>query len=157
MALLYVGYNLFKYGMTDSISATYYENPKGRVEGFMRLAFRAFCIILGFGVFQWITDDSWASFMIFFGGAAIALVGIAPDYKSNKIANNVHIYAAVFGIVLSLAGQWIVYGLWMPSMWVAITFAVAHLFKVRGATWYIEVMAIAQILVWYLKIAYGTV
>jgi hypothetical protein len=154
VAVLYVGRQLLKFGMTDTISATYYENPEGKVEGFWRLAFRFFCVVLGAGVFQWIDPDHWGSFLIFFGGSLIFFVGLAPDYKTSKLSNGVHVWSAILGIVFSLAGQWVVYGIWLPTVIVGLTFIIVHGFKVRGATWYVEAAAIIQILTGYIKHTY---
>jgi hypothetical protein len=140
-------YNFFifmRYGVRESISASYYSLPKN--VNFV------FTLVLWAFVFPLMIAGS--NPLMFFAGAGIAFVGAAPDYKS-ILAGKVHSTAAVLGILFGMLSIAITFKLIVP---VAIFFVGAALIALKnpyGKVYWIENLAILTILgsLFYVNIA----
>jgi hypothetical protein len=124
-----------RYGVRESISASYYSLPKS-INFMFTLTLWAFAfpvMIVGNNP------------LMFFAGSGIAFVGAAPDYKS-VMAGNIHSAAAVLGILFGMLSVVITFKLIVP---VAIFFAVSGLIVLKnpyGKVYWIENLAILTIL-----------
>ncbi|MFW5915894.1 MAG: hypothetical protein ACOCTM_00325 [Bacteroidota bacterium] len=129
----YLLYVAFRYGITQSISKSYYK-LKGKW---------LFTIVLwGFSIPLMIAA---AKPLMFFAGAGICFTGAAPS-TSVRMEARWHIGSSVAGIVLGTFGMWIHYGMWwIPAVQAAFTLFLVF-FKVKNYTWWIETLAFYLIL-----------
>ena len=134
--LVFTGYLLYvalRYGITQSISQSYYK-LKGKW---------LFTIVLwGFSIPLMIAA---AKPLIFLAGAAICFTGAAPS-TSFKLEAHWHIGSSVAGIVFGALGMWIHFGMWwIPAIQAVFTLFLV-LLKVKNYTWWIETLAFYLIL-----------
>jgi hypothetical protein len=121
------------YGMTKSVSATYYE---------LRYKWVFTMVLWGFSIPLIIAASQP---LIFLSGAAICFTGAAPGVDE-KMERNWHIGSSVAGIIIGLLALWIHYGYWEPVA-IQLAFTVpAKIGKMKHHTYWIEVLAFA--LVW---------
>jgi len=133
---LMVGYLIYvrlRFGMTHSISATYYEIKNKWL----------FTIVLwGFSIPLMIVS---AKPLMFLAGAAICFTGAAPGVDK-KMERRVHVGSSVAGIAIGTIALWVYYGLWwVVGIQLAFT-GIAMIFQTKYHTYFIELLAV--ILIW---------
>lgn len=139
MVLVFVSYVSFiwlKYGVQESISASYYALPKK-----YNFLFTLFC--WGFAVPAIIASIDVTPFM-FFAGVGICFVGAAAQINDNWV-NKIHSTAAILGVLFSQLA--IVFGYHMPLV-SGISIAIIALLKLlalKNKTWWIELVAFSAI------------
>ena len=139
MIVSFVGYVSFiwlKYGIQKSISASYYVLPKNE-----QLLFTFFC--WSFAVPAMILGDS---VLMFLTGSAISFVGAAAAYNE-KMEGQVHMTAAVIGIMLSQASIAYDFKMWWINLLFIIPSGIILLMKKRIPSyyWWIELLAFGTI------------
>jgi len=142
--LLAAGYCLFifkKYGVLNSISASYYK----RLEDNNSRDFVIFCWGLGLPMFLY--QPVWQAQLCFMlAGFLLCIVGIASHYKE-KFVDKIHNVGSFGAIVLGFAGIVFQDHLW--SIPTVVLFLVSCLLiikkRVSNRTWWVEVAAIVCI------------
>ena len=131
--VIFLGYVAFiynRYGLLTSISASTYK-----LEGNERWYFLAFLWSIGLlnffqGMEVW---GFWASAGLFFSGITI-------DHESSGAhTDKVHAVGTVAAIVFTFIGLWVLYGMWIPTVMLAI--GIVALYKTRYFIWWIEIVA----------------
>lgn len=135
-------YCLVKFGLTDSISATWYEHKNW----IGRTWFTFTLIGLATPLFWFIPEDHPWEFLVFIGVGGIWLTGVAAAYKKEYV-EKYHVYGSIVGIVVALVAVWVVLGFFQPLLITAIITAFMHGLKVKGATNFIE--AASFITIWW--------
>lgn len=123
----FVAYVWVKYGILDSISASWYA--LGKKSWLFTLFLWSISLPLC------VMGNAW--FVV--AGACLCFTGAAAAYKQ-KMTNTVHYIGAVGGITLSLAGL-IQNGIWWPAVAFAITAIILRRLKLKNLTWWVEVAA----------------
>lgn len=134
--LVFTGYLLYvalRYGITQSISASYYK-LKGK--WLFTIALWGFSIPLMIAA---------AKPLIFLAGAGICFTGAAPS-TSFKMEERWHIGSSVAGIVFGILGIWIHLGMWWIPAIQAVFTLIFVLLKVKNYTWWIETLAFYLVL-----------
>lgn len=98
--LLYILYNIYKYGVPNSLSETYYNNK------YTFSIILIFCGITCFYKMIQISDYHYISFITLSG---ILFVAFAPNFRENSLIDSVHTYSAVIALIFS-------------QIWVALTY-----------------------------------
>ena len=139
MVLVFVSYVSFiwlKYGVQESISASYYALPKQ-----YNILFPLFCwefaipaIIAGADVTP----------LMFFAGAGICFVGAAAQINDNWV-NKIHSTAAILGVLFSQLAIIFGYHMLLVSAISIAIIALLKLLKVKNQTWWIELVAFSAI------------
>lgn len=138
VGIAYLTYCLIKFGLTDTVSATYYEHKKA----LGKASFIVFCLAIAAPHLMFLDyADVNFTFLTFFGVCGILLVGAAPNYRDDH-AEKPHVYGAILGIVLVMMGLGLGFGIWWAAIATAVISALAWLLKVKGATYISEVAAI---------------
>ena len=96
LILLYVIYIIINYGIPKSISATYYLIKHNWIFSLVLIS----SIVLSFNQFMEITPESF-KFLPFIFCSGIVFVAAAPNFKTNKIIDTVHDYAAIISFIIS--------------------------------------------------------
>ncbi len=132
--IIYLVYVRVKYGMTKSISATYYElNNKWLFTITLWLFVMPFIIVGGKG-------------LIFLAGASIAFVAAAPRVGDKyQISKWVHLIGSYLGIASGVVAMWVYYGLWWIPVIQLLFTLLAHFEELRHRTYWIEAVAIGLI------------
>jgi len=130
----YLGYCLAKFGLTDTISATWYEHKT--IVG--KIFFTAFLVLITIPIMFFIPEASKWGWVIFLGVLGVVLVSVAPDYKKHEFISTLHVWGAIAGAVLVLTGIWLVFGALWPVLVTAGISVGAWLLKLKGATYYAE-------------------
>lgn len=138
--VLYLGYCLIKFGLTDTISATWYEHKSWI--GKWAFTIWLYCII--FPVFLFFTGI-WQNLFLFAACIFIGWVATYPNYKEDW-AEGKHIWGAILGIVFAMLGIWFSWGLWWIAAGVAVISGLSWLVKLKGATYIAEFAAIVAII-----------
>jgi hypothetical protein len=138
MIAVFVSYVTFiwtKYGVQESISASYYKLPDSE-----KALFTLFC--WGFAIPAMILGNCGLMFM---AGAAICFVGAAAAFRGDKMTRTVHMVSAGLGVVLSqIAMAFVFHFYWMPVV-VAGIGVLLELFKTDDKIWWFEIVAFASI------------
>ncbi len=146
LSALYLLISYFRFGMTTSISATFYEWMKRDYSA----AFMWFCLIVCLGAWlQSIYDykhDTKALLML--AGFLIGCVGIAATYKDKKVSTWHYVFAAL-SIALGFAAlsveYWGTWRAWVPiSIFIAATVLTKWLWP-KYLTTMVEVYALTLI------------
>jgi len=126
----YLSYAYSKFGITRSISKTYYTLQKKNKQLF-QAATISYGITLGL---------AGGHLLTYIAGALVALVGFAPDSKDSETEEKVHIVGATGGIVAAMIAM-IHFGYWyLPIIQAAFT-APAMKWSWKNHTYWIEVLA----------------
>lgn len=147
-ASLYLLMSYSNFGLTGSISQTFYEWGKPPIK--YSAAFMWFCLIVAVGAVwnAYLVKEVPTKFCL--GGAAVAIswVGIASTYKDKKVST-LHYALAVLAIALGFAAlsveYWRTWRAWAPlASFIAVSVAIRFLWP-KWATYLIEVMALVII------------
>lgn len=139
--IIFTAYTLFiykRYGILTSISASTYE-----LEGNERWYFLAFLWTIGilnffqgFGVYG------------FLASAGIFFTGITINHESTGAhTNRVHQVGTVGAIIAAFTGLWVMAGMWLPTVLLAIS--IALLYKNKYFIWWIEIIAFMLVFISY--------
>lgn len=132
--ITYLAYIIGRFGVLDSISASYYHLPKNQ-----KPLFTLFIWALAAPTFSYSTGWYFGS------GAFLCFVGAAAAYKES-MTNTVHYVGAVFGIGLALIGLWRE-GIWFPAAITAVAFCIIRFVDaIKNKTWWVEVAAFLSIM-----------
>lgn len=145
---------LSKFGLTDSISATWYSWEKLTLfenkKMFNKTVFGKFwftIMIIGTTtpIFAFIPEGghSW-EFLLFIGVGGLWLTATAAAYKKAYV-EKYHVYGSIVGIVFCLLAVGVVFNLWVPAIILAIVTSVFYGFKVPGATNIVEALSVITI------------
>lgn len=134
--VLYVSFVWIKYGVQESISASYYK-----LEGIEKMYFTFFC--WGFAVPAIILTQSG---IMFLAGVGICFVGAAPEFKA-PLSGKVHFTAAVIGILFSQLAILLNFGLWEINIAFGIFLAISVISKIKNSVWWIEIAAFVSVCV----------
>ncbi len=140
-ACIFIAYVLFIYllfGVLPSISDSWYKlQEKG---GVWYSLFTWFCY--GIGIPMWFQTNGSAPAFFFLSGIGLVCVGVATMFKlKDSITPYVHFIGATVGIVAGLVGIGLEREDWIPAMLFVAVSACITLFKVKNATWWIEITA----------------
>lgn len=130
---LYVGLVTLKFGVLKSVSDSYYSIKRKYLFTLALWGFALPAIIAAN-----LNGVTLPGVLMFLAGSGICFVGAAPEFRL-KLDGDVHVIAAVSGVVLGMASIWL-FGYW----YISVLFAVASLvirFTLKNYTWYIEVLA----------------
>jgi len=139
--ITYITFLQIKFGTLPSISQSFYALKK---KGYL---FTFFCfglsipmiLIAGYSPHT----HSWLFFM---SGVGLGFVGVASSFKQ-RITDIVHYTGAAIGIIFTLVGIWVVYGLWLP-FFMALAFSTAIVkLRMNNAIYWIEVVCVVAIVV----------
>jgi hypothetical protein len=138
MIAVFVSYVTFiwtKYGVQESISASYYKLPDNE-----KALFTLFC--WGFAIPAMILGSCG---LMFFAGAAICFVGAAAAFRGDKMTHAVHMISAGLGVALSQAAMAFVFGFWfIPVIFFAIS-GFIYASEVENDIWWIEIFAFLSV------------
>lgn len=137
---IYLLSSLIRFGITESISATYYLQKTWI--GQLWFTFTLFAI--GFLLLPFLSFENTWSFLIFFGGAGVISTGLAAAYKNTQIGK-IHVVSILIGIFSALIGIWIIFDLWIPLAIVGLSGILMKIFKIKNETWWIETIAFYSI------------
>lgn len=144
---------LKKFGLTDSISATWYEweklvkkESKTMINKSTLGKFWFSAMIIGTTtpVFSFMPEDTNWGVLYLIGVGGLWLTAVAGAYKK-KYVEKYHVYGATIGIFFCLLGTGVILGLWTPAIVMALITATLYITKVRGATNIVEGMAVVTI------------
>ena len=135
----YISYVIYKYGILDSISESYYRLPKKWNFLFtLMLWFFSFPILM--------VGVEYTPFM-FLAGVSIMFVGAAPDYKRSQLEHNVHYGAAIIGISTAIVTMTFLF----KYYWMLPVFLLSSLFIIykskENYIWWIELVAFLLIII----------
>lgn len=133
-------YCLWKFGLTKSISITYYYLKK-KHRGLFTGALAGFAIPLSIAADnQW---HAWAAAMIVCTGLAADFLDKNDLYEDDKKkpAYKIHMFCAYAGVVIGLIGLWAHFGLWQFTVYSAVAIFFLMLLQVKNYIWFIEVIA----------------
>lgn len=139
MILVFVSYVSFiwiKYGVQDSISASYYALPRK-----YNSLFTLFC--WGFAIPAIIAGVDVTPFM-FFAGAGICFVGAAAQINDQWV-NKIHTTAAIAGVGFSQLAIMFGYNMWYINVISILLMILIGLLAKRNKTWWIELVAFSAI------------
>lgn len=131
----YVSYIWIKYGVTKSISDSFYYLPANR-----QYLFILFCWL--FSVPAIILGDS---LIMFLAGSGIAFVGAAAAFKQNKMQHWVHMVGAYSGVTLSQIAIWNNYHLWPINIVFIVLSLILLYLNVKNKIWWIELLSFGSI------------
>lgn len=128
----YVGFVIFKYGIQDSISESYYCLPKK-----YKFIFTLFC--WGFAVPAIIIGSTA---LMFFAGVGILFVGTAAAFKE-KMTYEVHMTGAILSICCSQISLFIDFGIYylLPIFVISSLIILLLRKKITKYFWWIELLA----------------
>lgn len=126
--IIYNTYILIKYGMLESISASYYKIN-------YKILFSFFIWSISFPVM--IIGGTWLAFL---GGSFLTFVGASPLFL-NGMERKIHIVSANSGIALICFSMGFDYNLWWISITVGIISVIGYIFKPKYWVWIIEMVA----------------
>lgn len=164
----YIIYILIKYGILPSVSDSYYALPlKGTYSrpkiikengsySFEKMVlipnrdlFRLFTLsfslpamIIGLNL----STGSDFQFLMFLAGSGIAFVGAAPDFKSLKTEEIVHVVAALTGVICNTLFLFIVFTQYwyIPALFVVTGLPIYFMKKkIKNTTYWVELMSFA--------------
>jgi hypothetical protein len=136
----YVTYITYRFGVLPSISESFYKLNEFRKGHF----FTFFCFALSTTM---VLESYKSSPLYFFSGVGLAFVGVATRFKwSGAHTNIVHYLGAFVGIVSALAALYFESGMWIPATLFAFITALIVLFKIKNATFWIEIVAFLLII-----------
>ena len=131
----YVTYITYRFGVLPSISESHYKLNEFR-QGYF---FTIFCWALATTM---VLQSDQSSPLYFFSGMGLAFVGVATHFKWNGAHTNiVHYLGAFVGIVSALAALYFESNMWHPATLFALLTAIIVLFKIKNATFWIEIVA----------------
>lgn len=139
MVLVFISYVSFiwlKYGVQESISASYYALPKQ-----YNFLFTLFC--WGFAIPAIIASIDVTPLM-FFAGAGICFVGVAAQIN-DKWVNKIHSTAAILGVLFSQLAIIFGYHMLLVSGISISIIALLKLLKIKNQIWWIELVAFSAI------------
>lgn len=146
-ASLYLLISYSKFGLTGSISETFYTWQTVKYSA----AFMLFCLIVAVGA--WVNAyyehyEVWTRICLGVAGIALSWVGIASTYKDKKVST-LHYALAVLAIALGFAAlsveYWRTWRAWAPlASFIAVSVAIRFLWP-KWATYLIEVVALVII------------
>ena len=130
----YVVYIYMRYGITHSISQSYYSLKE---KGYL---FTLFCF--GIGVPMLFRNDA----LFYLSGAGLILVGMASSFK-DKITVVAHYVGAVIGITASLVGIGVYSNNWSPLVSVGIISLLIILTGIKNHIYWIEITSFLAIII----------
>lgn len=91
---------------------------------------------------------------IFFllSGAGLIFTGVASMFLSDKVTTQIHIIGAITCGLSALAGLWVSFGIWIPTVMFLLSFGVVHILKYKGIirrtrlVWWIEIATFLSVL-----------
>lgn len=135
----YCIFNLYKFGVTKSISITYYKLQKS-----LRWLFTVFMV-------SWSIPMSIAGNtpLMWFACSCMILTGVAADGRRDKMTERLHIIGVNTGIIAGYVSVWADYGYW----WLAVMGLIGTILmlgkvftdklewrdEIDNHTWYIEI------------------
>lgn len=138
--LLYVSLVVYKVGVLESISDSWYNMKPP-----LNHLFTAFCTIIGFLMFF---QTNGTSALFFLSGAGLIFTGVATQFKEDVAKSHiVHYTGAFFGIVMALVGLWYEYGIILPSVMFALFVVADAMLNIRNGVWWLEIWATFWILI----------
>ena len=138
--ILYVGGISLKYGILESISASWYKLPKK-----WNWLFTLFTFGVGLPMFAYIDHLGYDNGFMFGSGALLCFVGVAVQYKQ-KLTATVHYFGATGAILLGFTGV-IIANQWsfvFLALWVAFLIGYSPS-KNKNYTFWAEVTAFGLI------------
>jgi hypothetical protein len=136
----YVAYITNRFGVLPSISESYYKLNESR-QGYF---FTIFCWALA--VTMVLKADN-SSPLYFYSGVGLAFVGAATQFKWTKAGTDIaHYLGAFIGIECALIALWVESNIWPQVLFTFIT-AIIVLFKIKNATFWIEIVAFVSIII----------
>ena len=147
----YLAYVWIKYGIRDSVSATWYDlkDPE-------KILFTLMCwsIAFPFLIFAGIQIEhthSIGMILAFLGGVGIVFTGAAPNYRfkvgSSKTEYHVHTIGSMGGIIAAIVSLWVAFGLWWLTAAMAAFYGLTYVIKIKNATTWVEVAAAVAIII----------
>jgi len=154
--IIFVLYLLFawkRYGISSSISASYYD-----LKGWGLVLFSVFCFGISIpSLIVWaLSHDTmnWRFLFPFLGTLGILFVGASPMFRLNKQVLRVHMYGSYSGIGFWIIGL-LIYGVHYPLFLFFVSAIFLFIAKKRGKlninkkktsfTWWIEIAAFISI------------
>lgn len=137
---LYIGIIVWKYGVLQSISESYYKTGK-------KIWFTLFCWLLALPAMI-----VGSSVLMFIAGSAIAFTGAASAFKERYI-HPIHFVGAVIGIVFGLASLIVDFHDYVIGTSAACIITIIMLLgnKISNPIWWIEIVAITSIMITLIK------
>lgn len=132
----YLSYVIYKFGILNAISASYYELKK-----LSKSLFTLFIWSISFPIT--IVGVSETPLM-FFAGAFLSFVGAAPHYKQ-ELEGKIHYVGALAGISFGFLALLIVFQQFMLSGIFLVFSLYALLTKMKNYFWWIEILAFITI------------
>lgn len=129
----YLVYTYKKHGMSESISASAKHT---------KILFTGMCIGISFPLLL-ISSSIWFSSAV----ASLIFTGIAWEYWSDKGVEWFHVIGSYSAIILSLIGLGMVYGYWLPAVFMGVGYLVMKIAKPPHTTWWAEVFAFGLVTV----------
>lgn len=141
--ITYMGYIVNKYGVQESISASYYCLPPNR-----QFLFTAFCWFYSTPILL-----SFTTPLLFLSISCVAMVGAAAAFRGDELINKVHMTCA-FGSVLFLQLSIIFdFKMWLISLVSLLISGSLMLFKskIKNAVWWAETINYVAIMTAIIK------
>lgn len=143
--LTYIGFIVYKYGILESISASWYALPKQ-----WKPLFWLFTVILGMCMLPLADYHS----LFFLSGAGLIFVGTAAAFEDQKMTNRVHYSGAVAGIGGAIGALFILLGTLVP-IYITLLFLVGSLLLQRThIIWWVEIGAFIGIVWGLIKLTF---
>lgn len=136
--LSYIGLIVYKYGILESISVSWYALPKQ-----LQPLFWLFTTILGMSMLP-LTDYHP---LFFLSGAGLSFVGTAAAFEDQKITNRVHYSGAVAGIGGAIGALFVILGTLVPIYTTLLFLAGSFFLQRTHVIWWVEIGAFLGI-VW---------
>lgn len=136
VAVVFVAYNTYitaKYGILQSISASFYETHK---PGLFALFIWSIALPLNFIA---------SSPLMFWGAAFLCFVGASPAFEE-KMEGWVHRIGANGGIAFVCLALWVDHGSWWPAALVGTVGALGYIFQPKNWFWWVEMVAFVSII-----------
>jgi len=128
-----------KYGMTRSWSAIYYKLKDDEIEELFLIAMILISLplIIAAGLVTESVQDIWGTIALAISGTMIIFSGLAADARNNEITERNHVLGATGGMIMAGLGS-LLWGLWIPVLFMLIGSSVMFIIKFRDHTHYIE-------------------
>ncbi len=141
--ILYVAFIWYKFnGPLPSISDSMYRLRE--LGGWWYFLFTFFCWGIAIPL---LFQTPGPTSLFYYSAAGLCFVGVATMFKlKDTFVPYVHFIGAAVGIIFSLLAIGIERHGWLPMIVFAISAVLIKLFKVKNATWWIEIAAFVSIL-----------
>jgi hypothetical protein len=134
--ILYITLIVYKYGILESISASWYSLPKK-----WQPLFWLFATSIGFCMLPYTDYHS----LFFLSGGGLVFVGTAAGFEDEKMTNRVHYTGAVLGIGAAILGLYLFLNTLTP-LYITLLFLITSIiFHRTHIIWWTEIGAFVGI------------